>query len=104
MQSSQFRPCVNVCPELTPATFNQELPWLSMAPKKRTSTGAVKSAFVAIKNVKDGQTVSIKGKVLSKSAVVSFGCKLCLFVFLVGLLPEASIAPRNFPCLLGSPL
>ena len=89
MQSSQFRPCVNVGPELTPATFNQELPWLSMAPKKRTSTGAVKSAFVAIKNVKDGQTVSIKGKVLSKSAVVSFGCKLCLFVFLVGLLPEA---------------
>ena len=44
-----------------------------MAPKKRTSTGAVKTAFVAVKNVKDGQTVSVKGKVLSKSAIVSFG-------------------------------
>ena len=44
-----------------------------MAPKKRTSTGAVKTAFVSVKNVKDGQTVSVKGKVLRKSAIVSFG-------------------------------
>ena len=60
-------------PELFFFDLVSRQPWLCMAPKKRTSAGAVKTAFVAIKNVKDGQTVSAKGKVLSKSAIVSFG-------------------------------
>ena len=47
--------------------------WLCMAPKKRSSTGAVKTAFVDIKDVKPGQTVSVKGKVLSKSGTMTFG-------------------------------
>ena len=44
-----------------------------MAPKKRTSTGSVKTAFVEIKDVKPGQTVSVKGKVLSKSGTMTLG-------------------------------
>ena len=50
-----------------------------MVPKKRTSTGAVKSAFVAVKNVKDGQTVSVKGKVMRKSGILNFDCKKSYF-------------------------
>ena len=41
-----------------------------MAPKKRTSTGTVKTAFVEIKDVRPGQTVSVKGKVMSKSGTM----------------------------------
>ena len=44
-----------------------------MAPKKRSSTGSVKTAFVEIKDVKPGQTVSVKGKVLSKSGTMTLG-------------------------------
>ena len=47
--------------------------WLCMAPKKRSSTGSVKTAFVEIKDVKPGQTVSVKGKVLSKSGTMTLG-------------------------------
>ena len=46
---------------------------LCMAPKKRSSTGSVKTAFVEIKHVKPGQTVSVKGKVLSKSGTRTLG-------------------------------
>ena len=41
-----------------------------MAPKKRTSSGTVKTAFVEIKDVRPGQTVSVKGKVMSKSGTM----------------------------------
>ena len=47
--------------------------WLCMAPKKRSSTGSVKTAFVDIKDVRPGQTVSVKGKVLSKSGTMTLG-------------------------------
>ena len=47
--------------------------WLCMAPKKRSSTGSVKTAFVEIKDVRPGQTVSVKGKVLSKSGTMTLG-------------------------------
>ena len=44
-----------------------------MAPKKRSSTGSVKTAFVEIKDVKPGQTVSVKGKVMTKSGTMTLG-------------------------------
>ena len=47
-----------------------------MASTKRTCTGAVKNAAVAITDVEDGQTMSVTGKVLGKSAVMSLGCDL----------------------------
>ena len=50
--------------------------WLSMVSKKEEFKRSFQNGFVAVKNVKDGQTVNVKGKVLSKSAIVSFGYKL----------------------------
>ena len=47
--------------------------WLCMAPKKRSSTGSVKTAFVDIKDVRPGQIMSVKGKVLSKSGTMTLG-------------------------------
>jgi hypothetical protein len=46
----------------------------SMAPKKRKSTGEIKTNFVALSDVKPGQVVSVKGKVMTKTGVMIFGC------------------------------
>ena len=45
-----------------------------MAPKKRKSTGEIKTNFVALSDVKPGQVVSVKGKVMTKTGVMIFGC------------------------------
>ena len=42
-----------------------------MAPKKRTSSGTVKNAVVELKNVKEGQVVSVSGKVMTKSGLMT---------------------------------
>ena len=42
-----------------------------MAPKKRTSSGTVKNALVQLKNVKEHQVVSVSGKVMSKSGLMT---------------------------------
>ena len=47
-----------------------------MAPKKRTSSGTVKNALVQLKTVKEGQIVSVQGKVMSKTGVMICGCKI----------------------------
>ena len=49
-----------------------------MAPKKRTSTGTVKNALVQLRTVKEGQIVSVQGKIMSKTGVMICGCKICL--------------------------
>ena len=46
-----------------------------MAPKKRTSTVDNASDFVAVKDVKEGQTFSVMGTVMSKSGILNFDCK-----------------------------
>ena len=42
-----------------------------MAPKKRTSTGTVKNSMVELKSVKEGQVVSVSGKVMTKSGLMT---------------------------------
>ena len=46
-----------------------------MAPKKRTPTVDDASNFVTIKDVREEQTFSVRGKVTSKSGVMNFDCK-----------------------------
>ena len=50
-----------------------------MASKKRTSTGNVKNALVRLRTVKEGQIVSVQGKVMSKTGVMIFGCTIFTF-------------------------
>ena len=47
-----------------------------MAPKKRTSTRTVKNAMLELKTVKEGQIVSVQGKIMSKTGVMICGCKI----------------------------
>ena len=42
-----------------------------MAPKKRTSSGTVKHAVVELKTIKEGQVVSVSGKVMSKTGLMT---------------------------------
>ena len=42
-----------------------------MAPKKSTSSGTVKNAVVAFKSVSEGQVVSVSGKVMTKSGLMT---------------------------------
>ena len=42
-----------------------------MAPKKKTSLGTVKNAVVQLKNVKIGQVVSVSGKVMTTSGLMT---------------------------------
>ena len=42
-----------------------------MPPKKRTSSGSVKSPVVGLKTIKDGETASVAGKVMSKTGVMT---------------------------------
>ena len=42
-----------------------------MAPKKRTSAGAIKNAVVPIQRVREGDTVSVAGKILTKSGLLT---------------------------------
>ena len=42
-----------------------------MAPKKRTSSGSIKNAVVSIDKVKEGDTVSVVGKILTKSGLLT---------------------------------
>ena len=51
-----------------------------MAPKKRRSTVNVKNALVELKTVKEGQIVSVQGKVMSKTGVMICGCKIFFFL------------------------
>ena len=44
-----------------------------MAPKKRTSAGTIKNAVVPIQRVKEGDTVSVAGKILTKSGLMRQG-------------------------------
>ena len=51
-----------------------------MAPKKRTETRALKGTFKALSNVKAGQVVTVKGKVMTKSGVMVFDCTSTYFI------------------------
>ena len=51
-----------------------------MAPKKRTSTANVKNALVKLKTVKEGQIVSVQGKIMSKTGVMICGCPMFCFM------------------------
>ena len=42
-----------------------------MAPKKGTSSGTVKNAVVELKTVKEGQVVSVSGKIMSKTGLMT---------------------------------
>jgi len=42
-----------------------------MAPKKRTSSGTVKHVVVEMKTIKEGQVVSVSGKVMSKTGLMT---------------------------------
>ena len=42
-----------------------------MPPKKRTSAGTVKNAVVGLKTIKEGEVVSVSGKVMSKTGIMT---------------------------------
>ena len=42
-----------------------------MAPQKRISSGTVKNAVVELKTVKEGQVVSVSGKIMSKTGLMT---------------------------------
>ena len=73
--NTYFRPCVSETNRsravlLRPCVITA---LVAHGAEKRSSTGAIITAFVDIKDVKPGQTVSVHGKVLSKSGTMTFG-------------------------------
>ena len=63
-----------------------------MAPKKRTSSGTVKTAFQKIRDLTPNETISITGKVVTKTGSIFLGCETIIFLSLVYFEPQYVVA------------
>ena len=63
-----------------------------MAPKKRTSTGTVKTAVQKIRALTPNEATSVTGKIMTKTGSMFLGCEHIYFFSLVDFEPQYVVA------------
>ena len=72
----RLKPLISVCETLDRVYV------ASMPPKKRTSSGEIKTNFDALNVASVGSEQSFKGKVMTKSGLMILGCTSTYFMLL----------------------